>query len=119
MSSPSKRAFLLCSAFLFFTAVFILCQILYPRADRLYLILCIGFVPVGIADVLLQWQPKRLLWVLLCLFYLQLPMVWRTSSVPGSASWLRWNRDFVEFIHIPVGCVVWWIVRMRALLSAK
>ncbi len=92
--------------------VFAVWQILAVRYDWLYPAICAAFILVGVADLLRRRPPKTLLWVLLCLFYLKLPMVWRGSY--GSASWLRYHYDC---FYVPVGCVVYWIARLKALLS--
>ncbi len=92
------------------TLGFAVWQILAVRYDWLYPAICAGFILAGVADLLLRRPPKTLLWVLLCLFYLKLPMVWCDST--GSTSWL-W---YTKFLYVPVGCMVYCAARLRALL---
>lgn len=102
-----KRSVLLYASCLLLTAAFVVWQILQPRNDWLYPVLCAALMLAGLTELILRRPPKLFFLILLCLVYLKLPMVWRGRL--GSAAWLR---DKLEHFYVPVGCVVYWIVRM-------
>ena len=111
-SARGRTVFYCCCLAL--SAAFVVWQILQPREGWLYPAICIAFILTGVVDLLLRRPPKTLLLVLLCLVYFWFPMFWCGST--GSATWLS---DKLAHFYVPVGCIIFWIVRLVQIRSSK
>ncbi len=114
MNKSERGRTLFFSCCLALSAAFVVWQILQPREGWLYPVICAAFILTGVFELLLRRPPKTLLLVLLCLVYFRFPMFWRGST--GSATWLRVAYDC---FYVPVGCIIFWIVRLVQIRSSK